>query len=99
MAKIVPATRGRMGRSRRGGVATTLPSQRSAVRQLALPITNAHVLHAVRTHREVLPGAVHVAGWLDLARQNRLAASFRQWAVPPAGLRHRARRGCSATAR
>ncbi len=39
-------------------------------------------------HREILPGAVHVSGWLDLGAQRELADQFRCWALPPAGLRH-----------
>ena len=38
--------------------------------------------------RQVLPGVVHVPGWLDLDAQRRLADAFRAWALPPAGLRH-----------
>jgi DNA oxidative demethylase len=38
--------------------------------------------------REVLPGVVHVTGWLDAGAQRRLADDFRRWALPPAGLRH-----------
>jgi len=37
---------------------------------------------------EVLPGAVHVPGWLELPAQQALVAAFREWARPPAGLRH-----------
>jgi alkylated DNA repair protein (DNA oxidative demethylase) len=37
---------------------------------------------------EVLPGAVHIPGWLDLGAQQRLVTGFREWAQPPAGLRH-----------
>lgn len=37
--------------------------------------------------RDVLPDVVHVRGWLDVAAQCRLAADFREWARPPAGLR------------
>ena len=36
---------------------------------------------------EVAPGAVHLPGWLDDARQRDLLAACRQWARPPAGLR------------
>jgi DNA oxidative demethylase len=36
---------------------------------------------------EIAPGAVWVPGWLDNGAQNELAKAFRQWAVPPAGLR------------
>lgn len=38
--------------------------------------------------RELLPGVVHVPGWLDHDAQRTLVRQFRQWAVPPAGLRH-----------
>ena len=37
---------------------------------------------------EVLPDAVHVPRWLDLPAQQQLATAFREWARPPAGLRH-----------
>jgi alkylated DNA repair protein (DNA oxidative demethylase) len=40
------------------------------------------------TPRELLPGAVHMPGWLDAAAQRRIVATFREWARPPAGLRH-----------
>jgi DNA oxidative demethylase len=36
---------------------------------------------------EIAPGAVFVPGWLDDEAQHELAAAFRQWAAPPAGLR------------
>ena len=36
----------------------------------------------------MLPGVVHISGWLDGACQGRLASDFRSWAEPPAGLRH-----------
>ncbi len=41
-----------------------------------------------RGPRLVLPGVVHIPGWLDLQSQRQLAADFRGWALPPAGLRH-----------
>lgn len=37
---------------------------------------------------EIAPGAVHVPGWLDLDAQRRLVEACREWARPPAGLRH-----------
>ncbi|MDQ3148041.1 MAG: alpha-ketoglutarate-dependent dioxygenase AlkB [Actinomycetota bacterium] len=43
--------------------------------------------------RLVLPGVVHVAGWLDPERQRDLVEDFRRWALPPAGLRHPRVRG------
>jgi hypothetical protein len=74
-----------MGRSRLGGVATVLaPSRGSTQRQLALGISSP----AVALVREVLlPGAVKIAGWVSHDAQRSLAAGFRQWALPPAGLR------------
>jgi alkylated DNA repair protein (DNA oxidative demethylase) len=78
-----------MGRSRLGGVPAALPpSLPAARRQLALGLDPA----AAREHRDprqtCLPGVVHVAAWLDLDAQRSLVAQFRQWALPPAGLRH-----------
>ncbi|MGI9005528.1 MAG: alpha-ketoglutarate-dependent dioxygenase AlkB family protein [Streptosporangiaceae bacterium] len=37
---------------------------------------------------EIAPGAVHVPGWLTEAGQRDLVAACREWARPPAGLRH-----------
>ncbi len=36
---------------------------------------------------ELSPGAVHVPGWLSSAEQQRLVATWRRWALPPAGMR------------
>ena len=36
---------------------------------------------------EVAPGALWAPGWVDLAGQRELAAHYREWAAPPAGLR------------
>ncbi len=90
MTPITP-TSGPRARSRLGGVPTTLPPAlppAGAVRpprQLALPIAEAEPEPA---RREVLPGAVHVPGWLDLYAQRAIVDEFRLWARPPAGLRH-----------
>jgi DNA oxidative demethylase len=73
-----------MGRSRLGGVATALAPGR-APRQLALEMPAAS---AVPVREELLPGAVKIGGWLDFDAQRSLAAAFREWALPPAGLRH-----------
>ena len=81
-----PSTRGRLGRSRLGGVATKLPAPAVADRQLALPVERE--IEGGRVRREVLPGVVHVRGWLDETVQRALVADFREWARPPAGLRH-----------
>ena len=83
LATIPISTRSRMGVSRRGGVPTALPPASPTVpaAQLGLAIP--------RPQRStLLPGVVHIAGWLDAARQPRLVAEFRRWALPPAGLRH-----------
>jgi DNA oxidative demethylase len=51
---------------------------------LALPVDDGDG----RVRREVLPGVVHVPDWLDLDATRALVAAFREWARPPAGLRH-----------
>ena len=82
-ATIPTSTRARMGTSRLGGVPTTLPpaTDLPPSAQLDLPI--------VRPARSTpLPGVVHLADWLSADRQRALVAAFREWAVPPAGLRH-----------
>src|SRR3954447_19623886 len=82
MTSTPPSSRGRMGRSRLGGVATAL-APAHAPRQLAL-LSPA----VVPVREEPLPSAVKIAGWLDRDAQRSLAAAFREWALPPAGLRH-----------
>src|ERR687898_1848931 len=91
MTSITPTARRRGARSRLGGAPTGLPTAlppAEAVgppRQLALPIAHAEREPAAR---EVLHGAVHVPGWLDLDAQRAIVDEFRRWARPPAGLRH-----------
>jgi alkylated DNA repair protein (DNA oxidative demethylase) len=41
-----------------------------------------------RDRCEVLPGVVHVPDWLDVDETRALVEAFREWARPPAGLRH-----------
>jgi DNA oxidative demethylase len=41
-----------------------------------------------RPRSQIAPGAVHVPGWLDPDQQARLLAAYREWARPPAGMRH-----------
>lgn len=78
--------RSRPTRSRRGGVPTTLADDdHPPADQLALAIDDPV---AQRVRHEVMPGVVHVAGWLDPPTQHHLARQFRVWAQPPAGLRH-----------
>jgi alkylated DNA repair protein (DNA oxidative demethylase) len=81
--------RSRMGTSRLGGVPTVLPPPDSLPPpgQLGFDLA-ADDTATVPSRREVLPDVVHIAGWLDLARQRALADDFRRWAEPPAGLRH-----------
>lgn len=81
-----PSSRGRRGRSRLGGVATAVaPARGVPPRQLALDVLSP-VTGPVR--EVLLPGAVKIAGWLGQDAQRSLASGFRQWALPPAGLRH-----------
>src|SRR5438270_12932718 len=81
-----PSSRGKLGRSRLGGVPTSLaPGHASAPRQLALDIAPPA---AAPFREELLPGAVKIAGWLSPDAQRWLAAGFQEWALPPAGLRH-----------
>jgi DNA oxidative demethylase len=41
-----------------------------------------------RPRAEVAPGAVHVPGWLGVDEQRWLVEACREWARPPAGMRH-----------
>jgi alkylated DNA repair protein (DNA oxidative demethylase) len=83
---LAPTTRRGGARSRRPGVPTTLPAAASGgpARQLAMPLPP----EPPRARHEVLPEVVHVPDWLDLDAQRALVADFREWARPPAGLRH-----------
>jgi alkylated DNA repair protein (DNA oxidative demethylase) len=79
----LPTARRYGATSRRGGQPVTLPPPTIPdVRPLPLPDERD------TTQREVLPGVVHIPGWLDAAAQRALATDFRAWARPPAGLRH-----------
>jgi alkylated DNA repair protein (DNA oxidative demethylase) len=78
-----------MGTSRLGGVPTVLPpAGAEPARQLDLDLDLTADVGAGPRRHDVLTDVVHVAGWLDADRQRRLAADFRRWAEPPAGLRH-----------
>jgi alkylated DNA repair protein (DNA oxidative demethylase) len=72
----------RRGRSRSGGIPVTLVDGADA------PVTLFGDVAPLEAPREVLPGAVHVPGWLDAEAQRHVVASFREWARSPAGLRH-----------
>jgi DNA oxidative demethylase len=41
-----------------------------------------------RPRVEIAAGAVHMPGWLDETEQQRLVTACREWAQPPAGMRH-----------
>ncbi|MGI8695848.1 MAG: alpha-ketoglutarate-dependent dioxygenase AlkB family protein [Mycobacteriales bacterium] len=41
-----------------------------------------------RPRADLAPGAVHLPGWLDDGQQRRLVRACREWARPPAGMRH-----------
>src|SRR5260370_1623388 len=40
-----------------------------------------------RPRLEIVPGAVHVPGWLTVDEQRHLVTACRKWAKPPAGMR------------
>jgi DNA oxidative demethylase len=80
------AHRRRFGTSGVGGLPTVLPpASPGRPRQPTLPLED-HDRPAGR--RLLLPGVVHMPGWLDHNAQRALVDEFRRWAVPPAGLRH-----------
>ncbi len=56
-----------------------------STRQLALTAIDAE---PTRPPGEVLADVAFVPDWLDLDAQRALVDDFRQWALPPAGLRH-----------
>jgi len=43
-----------------------------------------------RPRAQIAPGAVHVPGWLTVEQRIELVAACRDWARPPAGMRHTA---------
>jgi DNA oxidative demethylase len=82
------SVRSRMGTSRRGGVPTTLPpvpADDARTGQLGFDLGLSDVVGRLT---ELLPGVIHIAGWLTPAQQRGLVDDFRRWALPPAGLRH-----------
>lgn len=78
------SARSRMRSSRAGGVPTTLPTPDDVV-DGRLPLS---FEQPSPRRQQLLPGVVLITDWLDPAEQRRLVAEFRQWAEPPAGLRH-----------
>jgi DNA oxidative demethylase len=89
MKLTTPTARRGGARSRLGGEPTVLPpagaDETEVERQLQLPVVEAP---PDRAWQEVMPRVVHVPAWLDLDAQRHLVEQFRQWARPPAGLRH-----------
>src|SRR5918997_1015760 len=84
MDASAPTPRRNGARSRRGGEPVTLPPPVPGPVVLPLPLAD----ERDGEPRELLPGVVHIPGWLDDGAQAALAADFRAWARPPAGLRH-----------
>jgi alkylated DNA repair protein (DNA oxidative demethylase) len=92
MDATTPSARGRIPSSRRGGVPRSLPpAGPRAPGQLALGLDCASDGIDTRPVGErttrPLPDVTHVRHWLTPAEQRALAAGFRSWARPPAGLR------------
>src|SRR5262245_50196927 len=80
----VTSRRSRMGTSRLGGVPTTLELDATPV----APRLFSEQADRTPERRELAPGVVVISGWLTLDEQRALVAQFREWALPPAGLRH-----------
>lgn len=75
-----------MATSRLGGVPTVLPATGGRYGQLplGLDVDDARLSLVSRPLADV----VHISGWLSPDEQRALVKQFRQWALPPAGLRH-----------
>jgi len=88
MGSLQTSSRGRVT-SRLGGVPTVLPPPGSvAAGQLSLGLQADPPLTTTPTISSPLPDVVHIRGWLSATEQSALVAQFREWALPPAGLRH-----------
>lgn len=73
-----------MGRSKLAGVPTVLTSSTEPTTgQLTFPAPA-----PARATHVLLPDVVHITGFLDADQQRNLVTQFRDWALPPAGLRH-----------
>ena len=84
MSRPATSRRSRMGTSRAGGVPTVLPADEpSGYQQGALVLDRNE-----GDRREIMPGVVLVSGWLTSIEQQSLVEQFREWSLPPAGLRH-----------
>ena len=82
MRTIATSTRARMGRSSIAAVPTVVAPPATIGR---LPFAAAP---ASSERHDLLPDVVHITGFLSDEQQRDLVAQFRQWALPPAGLRH-----------
>jgi alkylated DNA repair protein (DNA oxidative demethylase) len=76
--------RSKMGTSRLRGVPTTLPASDAGAATL---FADGWPSRAPERH-DPMPGVVVISGWLTPDEQRALVAQFREWALPPAGLRH-----------
>jgi DNA oxidative demethylase len=74
-----------MTTSRLGGVPTVLPPG-GQYGQLALGLDDDGARASLVSRP--LPDVVHISAWLPPDEQRALVKQFRQWALPPAGLRH-----------
>jgi alkylated DNA repair protein (DNA oxidative demethylase) len=89
MGSMKTSSRGRLATSRLGGVPTVLPPSGTVTAgQLSLGLVADPPSWAGPTVECPLPDVVHIRSWLPATEQNALVEQFRQWALPPAGLRH-----------
>jgi DNA oxidative demethylase len=72
-----------MGRSTIAAVPTVLAPPPPTTGRLPFPSARAEV-----ARHDVMPDVVHISGFLSEEQQRDLVAQFREWALPPAGLRH-----------
>jgi DNA oxidative demethylase len=84
MRTIATSTRARMGRSTIAAVPTVVAPAEPSNGRLPLSFTTP----VPSKHHDVLPDVVHITRFIDDEQQRQLVAQFRQWALPPAGLRH-----------
>ena len=84
MSRAARSRRSKMGTSRASGVPTVLPAyEPSRYHQGELLPSGCEP-----ERREISPGVVLISGWLTPEEQHALVDQFREWALPPAGLRH-----------
>jgi alkylated DNA repair protein (DNA oxidative demethylase) len=94
MEQLASTARRHGATSRLGGVPTTLGAAADMTDDGAGDGDSGQLAFALgepepaRARDEPLPGVVHVPDWLDATAQRELVEQFRQWALPPAGLRH-----------